>query len=344
MTTSPQKRTRTDCQSRPSTATTAFSTMVKTGEENQQWTFGIQELNFAIVHPSRKETPGKEKRMTGSQADPNAAAVAREVQRSTDADCVVLFGSRAGAGWTNKSDVDLIVLTDEMPDEDTVLDVQWKAFLITEEVFGRSIGVDVLFMTHEEFRKMSQGNANHVAARALRDGLIMPRDSGEYRHSYSNEHEDEQLRFEERQQRAGDANLHYRNMHVLLDAGMEDKDTAFLAQQALENAMKALITALGETYNTHHSTRAFAGDIRRLDPSQDWHFASNLGQMDNSAGGPGYGPVLTPIRDYRQMANNATEDLDQIYERIRTITGEECWNTVPEGTNTRVQPRSRPER
>ena len=282
--------------------------------------------------------------MTDSRADPNAAAVAREVQRSTDADCVILFGSRARASWNNRSDVDLIVLTDEMPDQDTILDVQWKAFLIAQETFGRSIGVDVLFITHAEFQEMSQGNANHVAARALRDGLIMPRDSGEYRHSYSNEHEDEQLHSRERQQRVGDANLHYRNMHGLLDAGMEDKDAAFLAHQALENAMKALITALGETYNTHHSTRAFAGDIRRLDPGQEWRFASNLGQMDNFAGDTRYGPVLTPIRDYRQMANNATKDLDGIYERIKTLTGEECWDVVPEGNSTRVQPRSRPER
>ena len=69
---------------------------------------------------------------------------------------------------------------------------------------------------------------------------------------------------------------------------MEDKETAFMAQRTIENAVKALISTLGEAYNPHQETRAFASDIRRPDKTQDWRFASNLGQPDNLAGGDRY--------------------------------------------------------
>ena len=134
-------------------------------------------------------------------------------------------------------------------------------------------------MTHRDFAQMSEQTINHVAARARKEGIVMPRSPEDYSSMFDENYEqNEQLEYQERERRIADANVHYRNMHGLLDLGFEDKDTAFLAQQAVENAMKGLISALGEEYNTHHSTRAFGRDIRRLDPGGEWHFASNLGQ------------------------------------------------------------------
>ena len=131
-------------------------------------------------------------------------------------------------------------------------------------------------------------------------------------------------------------------MHGLLDLGFESTNTAFLAQQAIEHAMKALISALGEEYHPHHPTRHLALHIRRLDPSHKWRFASNLGQLDNFAGGGRYDTALTPIQDFREMANNVTDDLDLIYQRIQAITGEDPWSKPAEGTTDVIQPRWRP--
>lgn len=282
--------------------------------------------------------------MSNPTADPNAIAAATRLRQTIDADCVLLFGSRARADWTEASDLDIVVLSNTLPDQGTRLDTQDRAAQIAFEIFGRPLPVDVLFMTHKDFRLMSRQTINHVAARARRQGIFLPRNTEEYGSMYSDDYEEnEQLEYQERERRIADANVHYRNMQGLLDLGFEDKDTAFLAQQAIENAMKALISALGEEYNTHHSTRAFARDIRRLDPSGgEWHFASNLGQLDNFAGGSRYGPTITPISDYREMANNVTEDLDRIYDRIEALTGNDPWEVPPEGTNQRIEPRWRP--
>ena len=281
--------------------------------------------------------------MAQAQPDPKAVAVADLLQKATGADCVVLFGSRARTDWTTGSDVDVMVLNDSMPNQTTILETQTTAAQIADQTFGHTVTVDVLFMTHRDFAQMSELTINHVAARARKEGMVMPCNPEGHGSMFDENYEQSvQLEYQERERRIADANVHYRNMHGLLDLGFEDKDTAFLAQQAIENAMKGLISALGDEYNTHHSTRAFGRDIRRLDPGGEWHFASNLGQLDNFAGAARYGPVITPIQDYREMANNVTDDLEMIYHRIRTITGKDPWGIPPEGTSQTVAPRWRP--
>ena len=281
--------------------------------------------------------------MANAQADPKAVAVANLLQKATGADCVVLFGSRARSDWTTSSDLDVMVLNDSMPDQATILETQATAAQIADYTFGRTVTVNVLFMTHLDFAQTSEQTINHVAARARKEGIPSSSKLADYSSIFDDDYEqNEQLEYQERERRIADANVHYRNMHGLLDLGFEDKDTAFLAQQAVENAMKGLISALGEEYNTRPSTRAFARDIRRLDPGTEWHFASNLGQLENFAGAGRYGALITPIQDYREMANNVTDDLEIIYDRIRAITGQDPWEIPPEGTSQTVEPRWRP--
>ena len=282
--------------------------------------------------------------MTQATPDAKAIAAAKHLREAIDADCVILFGSRARTDWTDASDLDLVILSQAMPEQKAMLGAQDRAASIASETFGRPLTVDVLFMTHRDFALMSSRTINHVAARARRQGLFMPRNTEEYGFRHDEDYEEnDQLEYQERERRIADTNVHYRNMQGLLDLGFEDKDTAFLAQQTIENAMKALISALGEEYNTHHSPRALARDIQGLDPGRDWQFSSNLEQLDNFAGGTLYGPTLTPVSDYREMANNVTEDLDRIYERITQLTGTNPWDIPPEGASSPVAPRWRPE-
>ena len=61
---------------------------------------------------------------------------------------------------------------------------------------------------------------------------------------YEDEHPDEQLEYSQRDQSIADANMNDDSMHMLSDGRRQNKDTAFHAQQALENAMKAMISAM----------------------------------------------------------------------------------------------------
>ena len=185
--------------------------------------------------------------MANAQPDPKAVAVANLLQKATGADCIVLFGSRARSDWTTGSDLDVMVLNDSMPDQATILETQATAAQIADYTFGWTVTVDVLFMTHRDFAQMSEPTINHVAGRVRKAGIPLPRNPGDYSSMFDDEYEqNEQLEYQERERRIADANVHYRNMHGLLDLGFEDKDTAFLAQQAVESAFKGLISALGE--------------------------------------------------------------------------------------------------
>ncbi len=296
------------------------------------------------LSPLQDEPAEKCMRTGNPQADPRAVEVARKVLAETEAaDHAVLFGSRARDDWGKNSDIDIMLLGQDQMDQDDLLRTQDRTFEIAAETFGNPVPIDVLFMTHGEFRLMSEQTVNHVASKARREGIIVPGNHEEY--GYGHDEEDLEHRTEadlehtERLRRTSDANMHYRNMHLFLDMEVEDKSTAYEAHQALEHAMKALISAHNVEYNEHHSTRALAADLRRLENDPDWRLASNLGRLDNFAAGNRYGPTVTPIQDYREMADNVTEDLDEIYERIMRINGEDSWKVLPENARYPVQPR-----
>ena len=99
----------------------------------------------------------------------------------------------------------------------------------------------------------------------------------------------------ERELRIADANTHYRAMHTMMDAGLTDKVAAYNAHQALEHAMKALISAQGHEYRHTHELGLLLGDIRANDPHLDLRPRSDLHQLNNFAGATRYGPLLTPI-------------------------------------------------
>ena len=66
-----------------------------------------------------------------------------------------------------------------------------------------------------------------------------------------------------------------------------------------------------------------------------------MGQLSNFAGGSRYGPLLTPINDYTDMANRVTDDLNRLYDEITRLTAENPWDVPPEGSDVPTQPRYR---
>ena len=90
------------------------------------------------------------------------------MQKTTGADCVVLFGSRARSDGAAGSDVEVMAPSKSMPDPATIPDTQATAARIAAQTFGRTVTVDVLFLTHRDFARMSELTLNHVAARARR--------------------------------------------------------------------------------------------------------------------------------------------------------------------------------
>ncbi len=280
---------------------------------------------------------------TDGGPDPKALHVAKTLRDVIDADCVILFGSRCRSDWRENSDIDLMIINPEIPEREGRKSIEKVAHSLASRHYPTSMDIDVVYMSREDYERKSTRTINNVARIARREGAIMPRNPGDFANSggeeYNTEYDEE---YKERQLRITDANMCYEDMHDMLDLGKETKNTAYNAQQALEHAMKALISAQGEQYRHVHDLVQLAEDISKNDRSgQDWTFNSDLENLSLYAGNTRYDPLPNPITNFNEMADAVTEDLTRLYQQISQLTGEDPWSVPVEGSNTAARPRYR---
>ena len=268
--------------------------------------------------------------------DPRAVSVARAMRDLIDAECVILFGSRSRKDWTGGSDIDIMVITPELPTQADEIRITAAAEQLLDRTYDESPIIDLVVLSCEQYRKRS-GSINNVAAIASREGIKLTLNPENHvGHEY-----DADAEREDRIQRVADANMHYRNLNLMLDESVEDRGAVFQAHQALEHGMKALISALGNEYPHQHSLTALANTITQNDLERDWLFQSDLWQLNGYAGAARYGQAINPVTDFRQRANDVTNDLEQIHRRIAELTGEDPWTIPPEAGADPVRPRHR---
>ena len=282
-------------------------------------------------------------RTTAGAAVPDARAlrVARALRDAIDAQCVMLFGSRARGDWTECSDIDLMIIEPEIPDLDRRTDIERIGRNLVERMYGRFLSADFVYLPRAEYERKSVHTLNHVARFARREDIIAPRNPDDFPISDASDDSDHRDEPMERQLRITDANTYYDGMHVMLDAGMANKVASYNARQELEHAMKALISAQRHECRHTHELDLLLGDIRANDPQWDLRSRSDLLQLNNFAGGARYGPLLTPISDYTDLANRVTKDLIRVYDEINRLTDADPGAVPPEGSDDPIQPRYR---
>ncbi len=280
---------------------------------------------------------------TNAGPDVRALHVARALCDAFDVECVILFGSRARGDWTDRSDIDLMIIEPELSGlKRRMGEIQQTAGELARLAYQDNVGIDFVYLSRAEYERKSRHTLNHVARFARREGIAMPRDPDRFIRddgmSYEVDSSDEP---DERALRIAHANMYYRAMHGMMDLGITDRVTAYNAHQTLEHAMKALISAQGYEYLHVHELDRLLAQIRANNTNLRWQPVSDLLQLNNFAGGSRYGPLLTPIHDYAEMANRVTDDLSRIYDEIARLTGETPWAVPPEGSDDPIQPRHR---
>ena len=306
----------------------------------------IGDIDIGIAQAAPAGVGGSGGDVGVGEADARALQVARELRDAFDVECVILFGSRARGDWTERSDIDLMIIE---PDTSVLVrlmdDIQRTAWDLAELAYqGEYVGIDFVYLARDEYERKSRHTLNHVARFARRDGIAMSRNpEGFIRDDRRNYEVDSREEPDERGLRIAHANMHYRAMHGMMDIDITDRITAYNAHQTLEHAMKALISAQGYAYRHVHELGGLLAQIRAKDPALNWRPVSDLNQLTNFAGGNRYGPLLTPIYDYTEMANRVTDDLRRIYEEIARLTGENPWAVPPEGSDAPIEPRYRQE-
>ena len=255
--------------------------------------------------------------------DPRALRIAQELHRSQQPEITILFGSRARGDYVDgQSDIDVLLVRESVPDFKQKERIDRKAQKVARSLYGWPVPVQTVWCTRDEFDQMRR-TVNHVVARALQDGVIMPQDPEEYGNRYGQDEPDLSNEWTVTSERLRHAEQHLAVFDMLAnsDRPLMDDMIGLHAHQALEHAMKAVISARGRQYKTTHNLNELVGDVRRADP--EFRFRLTIdGQIYNQyAGRDEYRPTksaLTGIPNYEEATR---ADVQRLLERVREIQG-----------------------
>ena len=245
--------------------------------------------------------------------DLRACAVARAVGDAAHPHTVILFGSRARGDFTPDSDIDLLIITG--PRNVSHEEYQRNsaaAHQKAREVYGHSIGVDLVHLAEEDFHHCRRAR-NHVAGQAVRDGFDV---NGE-KVTYDNP---DPTNWPDIRQRTINAERELRALEILVEGNADQETIGFHAQQAIENALKGWISALDDDYRNTHDLTDLAAIVRRHPEENDTSAGERLAWLTDYAVIYRYQGAQVQMNDIFELFFAVTETVEAIITRIRELT------------------------
>ena len=176
---------------------------------------------------------------------------------------VILFGSRATGRHHEHSDVDILVVTDDEGSSST----RFNAYHINQDhlkVDPPKLEIGVIRMTRKDFDYCRRAN-QHIAGQAARYGVVM---NGETLGPPPDYHDGYQDHWPETRRRIENADKNNYSFNALLDSNHWNQDAiGFLAQQAVENALKGWLSAYNDDRTFGHDLIPLWRDIQQI---EDW--------------------------------------------------------------------------
>ena len=200
-----------------------------------------------------------------------ALAAAQAAQEAVAPDTVILFGSRARGDHRPDSDIDLLVIHHE--DRSWAVPAAQRAGYTRLQQTAPHAEVNAIGITRARFH-YSRRAKNHVAAQALRDGVIM---NGENLDYPAEEMEDEPANWPDIKERLQAA---HRNLaafdYLIANPDMDQEIYGFNAQQAVENALKGWLSAAELDYGRIHDLDQLAAPLLQHPIEADTEAADQL--------------------------------------------------------------------
>ena len=268
-------------------------------------------------------------------SDPAAIAVCREIVEESQAQCVILHGSRGWGGWDEQSDLNLIVIHDAATDGAGPGAALGRAMErhyrdSGDEQTNLKHGAEIVTLDHYHSRRRT---LNHHMARAARHGLIFPREPGtedRYRHDGDTSNEWELVTTERLEMAAmwdrSVASLRASpsimdrlgpGHHCPLDVNSIEGRTAHML---LWQSGAALLSILGVVYPMR-SVEEMARLIGEREGVWNHEFQSGLDQLDQYAECGCELVVTDPVRDLPELWRGLEIDRDALRGRIRELCG-----------------------
>ena len=274
-------------------------------------------MNAPKAHPEKPAPPP-----LAAGYDANALAVALAVLRESGADDVILFGSRARGDYRADSDIDLLLVHPGRNDDAVRDKARGAAAAKTRSVYPEKTLVDLIWFTPQEYDRLRR-TINSVAAIATEEGIAM--DGQPAGNSHNGETGDYSAEWTVTGQRCDHARAHLRMLRLLI----ENREIMLMigqqAHQAMEHAIKALISAAGRRYPRHHELLDLETAMRRADPGFTAQLESPLKELNDYGGGLRYDGSYTPLGDANELCRLVESDVGRIFRRIAALTGQDPW-------------------
>ena len=266
--------------------------------------------------------------------DPAAINLCRDLAAEADAQAVILFGSRAGGGWDEQSDLDLIIVHPAADDKDgrrkvlgrVLAELRERHYPGHVEYDSPHQGVaDGLMVETPQHYHAGRRTLNHVIARAAREGRIFtrdPREADDFRHE--GDVEAPQARGPgPRQHRAAAGKIplvcRRRSARSPTPPQCPHRPGAKRPRAAVELGSGAPVHP-GRHLPTD-SVVEIAAAIARHDAGWTREFRSNLERIDQYSGCGCEVVVTDPIDDVPSMWRDLESDRIALWERIRALSG-----------------------
>lgn len=178
----------------------------------------------------------------------------------------------------------------------------------------RRIGVDLLDIPRSTYMRC-RGGINHVTAQAAKDGVDMNGEKQEY------ERDPVPFDWDDIQQRVITANRNLRDLEAALAASLSQETVGFLAQQTVENILKAWISAVGAEYRNTHDLSELPGIIKNIPEEQDTSASEELLWLTCYAVRYRYEGAILEMDDPIELYERILFAVEAIEERIKTLTG-----------------------
>ena len=215
--------------------------------------------------PKHRQAAGEG--MTNHHCDQRALKVAMLLHETIKPEVTILFGSRSRGDYTpGKSDIDIMLVQEEYPDSKMKSKAHLTAESLTSTLYDKPPTVQIIWKTSEEFDRKRR-TVNHIIPRALRDGVIMPGNPQDYSNRYPEDngvdYKEEWTTTDERIRHAGN---HLSVFNDIVDLGHNDDMIGQQAHDAMEHALKALISVCGRSYERIHDINPLLNDAMDADP------------------------------------------------------------------------------
>ena len=254
--------------------------------------------------------------------DRRALPVAQATLAASGADLVILFGSRARGDYEeNRSDIDLLLVQPELPappQRQSILNVARHA---AAKAYRKPVTVQLVWQTTGEFERSRQ-SLNHLNARAVREGILMPR----HPENYPGAPDNYAYETEVAAQRAANADTHHQAFEFLVEHGTAsisdlDRVVGKNAQEALEHALKGLIAANRAAYPRTHDLVELLAAARAADPEFSAGFRPSIDYqvLNRYSGSADYDIPQTPLTELEHYRECITADYAAVRKRIAEL-------------------------